>query len=51
MPVCLFLTWRGLAAAPPRGTGGYRQAAWAADLDPVAVDAAGAGAAPPSLTV
>jgi hypothetical protein len=50
MPVCPFLTWRRLAAAPAGDNGGYRQAAWAADLDPVAVDAAGAGAAPP-LTV
>lgn len=47
MPV---LPIRDLASAG-RGTGGYRQAAWAPDLDPVEVDAAVAGAAPPPLTV
>jgi len=41
---------RDLASAG-RGTGGYRQAAWAPDLDPVEVDAAVAGAAPQPLTV
>ena len=45
------MTCHFLVPVPARGSSGYRQAAWAADLDPVAVDAAGAGAGPSPLTV